>query len=163
MVVADSSVIIHLARINRLDLLREFFKQIKITPDVYDEVKEGAGASEIENACKSWILLRKPKSHEAGNISMLEGIEKADASIILLAKEDDDILISNDYALIMVAKSKGIECWWLTTFLLRCLGKKILTKKEAKQALFNLTAAGMRLNVAVYTAILKEIDDMQIR
>lgn len=161
MAIVDSSVLIHLSRINKLFLLQKFFKKATITQDIYDEVKTGIGASEIEKACKSWIRIEKPKNlNEINNISKSEDIEKADASIIVLAKEKREILLSNDYALIMVARSKGIECWWLTTFILRCLKKKIITKKEAKQILFELVEAGMRLDNAVYAVILREIENL---
>ena len=161
MAVIDSSVLILLSRINKLALLKKYFKQIMVSQDIYDEVKIGVGASEIEKACKHWIRIDKPKDfNKIDNISKSEDIEKADASIIVLAKEKQEILISNDYALIMVARSKGIECWWLTTFLLRCLKRKIITKKEAKQMLFDLVEVGMRLDNAVYAAILNEIENM---
>jgi len=75
------------------------------------------------------------------------------------AKEKRDILITNDRALIKVARSKGIECWWLTTFLLRCLEKKIVTKKETKQILFDLVNAGMRLRNDIFVAIFNEIEN----
>ena len=160
MAVVDSSVLIHLGRINKLYLLKEYFKKIIITPDIYDEIKSGIGASEIEKACESWIRIDEPKNlDEINSISKLENIEKADASIIVLAEEKKEILLSNDYALIIVAKSKSIECWWLTTFLLRCLKKKIIAKEEAKQILFELIEAGMRLGNDVYAAILREIDN----
>ncbi|MBS3097141.1 hypothetical protein J4480_06940 [Candidatus Woesearchaeota archaeon] len=161
MAVVDSSVLILLSRINKLALLKKYFKKITITQDIYDEVKVGIGSSEIERACKSWIKINEPKNlTEINNIGKSEGIEKADASIIVLAEEKKDVLVSNDYALIMVARSKGIECWWLTTFLLKCLKKKVLSKKETKQILFDLIGAGMRLDNVVYTAILKEIDNI---
>ena len=162
MAVVDSSVLIHLSRIGKLSLLKRFFKKINITNNVYEEIKIGiTGFSEFEEACKDWISLSKPKDfQEIDNISKLERIEKADASIILLAKERQDILLSNDFALIMVARSKGIECWWLTTFLLRCIEKKIITKNEAKQILFDLVQAGMRLSNDVYATILKEMEEM---
>ena len=161
MVIVDSSILIHLSRIGKLSLLKKFFEKIKITKYIYEEVKVGKrGSSEIEKACKEWIILSKQrKFEEINDISRLEGIEKADASIILLAKEEKDILLSNDYALIIVARSKGIECWWLVTFLLRCLDKELITKEEAKQILFDLIEAGMRLHNAVFTAILKEIEN----
>ena len=157
MVVVDSFVLIHLCRIGKLSLLKKFFKKIGITQEVYGEVKGGIGFSEIEKACKNWIFISRPVSDNADNTGKLEGIEKADASIILLAKETNDTLLSNDYALIMVARSKGVKCWWLTTFLLGCLEKKIITKKEAEQILFELIESGMRLDNAVYAAILKQI------
>ena len=161
MAVADSSVLIHLSRINKLSLLKKYFNKVIITQDIYDEIKVGTGASEIEKACKSWITVEKPKNSDGiNNLSKLEGIEKADSSIIVLAEEKKEILLSNDYDLIMIAKSKGIECWWLTTFILRCLKKKIITKKEAKQILLDLIDSGMRLSNEVYAAILREIDNL---
>ena len=161
MAVVDSSVLIHLSRINKLSLLNTYFGKILTTQDIYDEVKSGIGASEIEKASKIWIAIENPKnSDEINNISKLEDIEKADSSLIVLAEEKKEILLSNDYALILVARSKGIECWWLTTFILRCLKKKIITKKEAKQILLELIDSGMRLSNEVYSAILKEIDNL---
>ena len=158
MAVVDSSVLIHLGRIGKLHLLNKFFGKIKVSMEVYVEVKEGTGASEIEEASKSWISIQASSSVQAGQFAMQEGIGKADASVIFLAIEKRDILLSNDYALIAVARSKGVECWWPTTFLIRCLEKKLLTKKEAKQILLELVESGMRLNNAVYSAILNEID-----
>jgi predicted nucleic acid-binding protein len=160
MIVADSSVLIHLSRIGKLDLLREYFKKILITPAVYDEIKEGVGASEITKACNEWITVVEPTTKDIERIANAEGIEKADASVIMLAKEQGKILISNDYALIAVAKSKGVDCWWLTTLLLNCIKQKILSKKEAKKPLLDLVKTGMHLNNAVYAAILNEIDQL---
>lgn len=162
MAVVDSSILIPLSRIGQLFLLKKFFKKVKITQDVYEEIMAGnIGVSEIERACKNWIhIIETENFDEITNISELEGIEKADASIILLAKEKRDILLSNDFAIIIIARSKGIECWWLTTFLLHCLKRKIITKKETKQILFDLVQAGMRLSNDVYAAILKEIEDL---
>ena len=121
MAVVDSSVLIHFARIGTVHLLNKFFGKIHITHEVYAEVKEGTGASEIEEACKSWIHRQAQSSVQASQFAIQEGIGKADASVILLAMEKRDLLLSNDYALLAVARAKGVECWWPTTFLLRCL------------------------------------------
>ena len=161
MALVDSSVLIHLSRINKLSLLKAYFGKIIITQDIYDEIKTGIGASEIEKACKSWIAIENPKnSEEIDNTSKLEDIKKADSSLIVLAEEKKEILLSNDYTLIIIARSRGIECWWPTTFILRCLDKKIITKKEAKQILLDLIDSGMRLSNEVYSAILREIENL---
>ncbi len=160
MVVVDSSVLIHLSRINKLSLLNKFFKKIKITADVYGEIKVGIGASEIEKARKSWISIHDVSSDEADKLAELESIEKADASLIILSVGEKDVLLSNDYYLMLAAKSKGVECWWLTTFLLHCIEKKVVLKSEAKQVLYELVESGMRLSNEVYAAILKEIENM---
>ncbi|MDI6916594.1 MAG: hypothetical protein QMC80_02210 [Thermoplasmatales archaeon] len=163
MVVVDSSVLIPLSRIGRLNLLRKIFKEIKVTEEIYKEVvkeSEGrSGTSEIEKACKDWIEVCKIKSRvDIQKIAKSEGIEKADVSIVLLAKETKDILLSNDKSLIVVGKSKGVICWWLTTFILNLVKKRLVTKKDTKQVSFELVEAGMRLRVEVYAALLKEID-----
>ncbi len=163
MVVVDSSVLIPLSRIGKLNLLRKIFKEIKVTEEIYKEVvkesKGRSGTSEIEEACKDWIKVCKIKSRvNIQKIAKSEGIEKADVSTVLLAKETNDILLSNDKTLIIVGKSKCIICWWLTTFILNLVKKRQITKKDAKQTLFELVEAGMRLRVEVYAAMLKEID-----
>lgn len=158
MTVLDSSALIHLYRIGKLNLIQKLFKKALITPDIYEEVKEGTGASEIRKACNGWISVAEPKSKDAEIISKAEDIEKADASAILLAMENETLLLSNDYALIMSARAKGVNCWWLTTFILKCIKQNVISKEEAKQTLLELVKTGMRLDNAVYASILNEID-----
>lgn len=162
--IVDSSVLIHLSRIGKLDFLKEF-GEIKITEDVYRETVEEAkgreGVSSIGEACSSWIsVIKMADEKKIRKLAEQEGIENADASLILLAEEKKEILLSNDYYLIRAARSRGIECWWLTTLLLRAVKGKKIKKEEAKQMLLNLVESGMRLSIEVYTAILKRIDEI---
>ncbi len=163
MAVVDSNILILMGRIGRLPLLG-YLRDIIITPEIYEEVVKEAegkpGVSEIEKACNDWITITKVKSKGIGKISKLEGIERADLSIILLAKESNDLLLTNDRALIQVARSKGIECYWLTTFLLKLVKERKIEKEDAKNILFDLIANGMRLKIEVYAAILREIDEV---
>ncbi len=165
MAVVDSSVLIHLVRIGRLNLLKDFFKEVCITKEIFEEVvkteETKVGASQINNAVGNWIKILAPRQKSSiTQIVELEKIEFADASIILLAKERKDILLSNDYFLIKVANSIDIECWWLTIFILNCARKKIIKKEEAKQILYNLVLNKMHITVDVYAAILREIDNL---
>ncbi|MBU1120370.1 MAG: hypothetical protein ABIE23_03935 [archaeon] len=166
MVFVDSSVLIHLSRIGKLNLLKEYFKEIKITEDVFEEtvVKSGevAGKIEIKRGCDKWIKIEKPKN--AGRVRELSRnnlISKADASLIESARERKEILLTNDYLLIKVARSFGVECWWLTTFIIKCREKNVLTKSETKKIVIDLIESGMRLNIEVYTRIEKIIDEMK--
>ncbi len=159
MVAVDSSAIMPLLRIGKLFLLEKYFKKIKITKEVYNELISGViGVSEIEEGCKTWINVSESLK-EVDKLSELENVSYADASIILLAQKEKDILISGDYMLINVAKSKNIECIWLTAFIIKCVEKKILNKVEAKGTLMDLINAGMRLNNQVYSLILMKIDE----
>src|SRR3989344_6522089 len=133
MVVVDSSVLIPLIRIGRLQLLERYFSNIIITKEIEGEIESGKiGFNEIKKALTKWINIESPKSDDARQLSGSESISVADASIILLAEKNKDILLSNDYRLSIVAKGKGIEFWWLTFFILQCLKKGIVKKEEAK-------------------------------
>ena len=65
LVISDSSTLIHLANIGRLDLLRQFFGEIVVPPAVWLEtVDQGAGrsgAKDIQIAGSSgWIMIESP-------------------------------------------------------------------------------------------------------
>lgn len=163
--IIDSSVLIHLSRIGRLSLLNDFFKKVIISDEVYREtVKEATnqiGVSTIEQACGKWIIIQKFKNKKAINkLVDLECIAPADASLILLAEELNDSLLSNDYALIKIARARGLDCWWLTTFILKIIAKGIVNKSEGKQILLELIESGLRLSPQVYAVILNRIDEM---
>jgi len=63
MIVSNSTPLIALSRINKLELLKEYFTEIYILEEVYREVVERggnlAGAREVRNA--AWIKTRKAK------------------------------------------------------------------------------------------------------
>ncbi len=165
MAIVDSSVIIHLSRIGKLALLKDFFGNIKITDDVFSELlgheQEYVGKAEIRAAIGKWIKVVGLK-RKNGISSLLESadIDGADASLILLAEQEKGILVTNDYLLVKVAATRNVECMWLTTFLLRAIEKKVISKKEGLQMLFDLVQAGMRLSIEVYAAIEKRIEQL---
>ena len=140
MAIIDSSVIIHLARIGRLELLKLFFGKIIITQEVYGELLQGTeGLAKIQEALSTWIAIQEVKDKEkVKGIETLEQIGHADASLIVLAEAENDTLISNDASLIRAARTRNVACWWLTTFLLHCAAKKLVSRKEAKTILFLL-------------------------
>ncbi|MBI2138227.1 hypothetical protein HYU13_01435 [Candidatus Woesearchaeota archaeon] len=157
MAIIDSSVIIHLARVGKLEFLKLFFGKITITLEVRDELLQGTdGLAKIQEALSSWIIAREVKNSEKViSIEKLEQIERADASLLLLAEMEKDMLISNDASLIRAARTRNIECWWLTTFLLHYAAKRIVARNEAKRILFLLVGSGMHLRNDVYAAMLQ--------
>jgi len=159
MVVVDSSVLIPLLRIGKINLLKFYYDKVLIPKEIYEEIVAGkTGFSIFEEACKDWIAVSSRLFSNAGEIAKKEGIALADAVLLLLAEEKKAPLISNDAALMLIARSRGIRCIWLTTFLLNCLKKKIITKKDAKSILLQLVEASMHLTNDVYSALLEIID-----
>lgn len=47
----------------------------------------------------------------ADGVATMEGIAVADASVILLAEANEEVLLANDRGLVEVARSHGVKCW----------------------------------------------------
>jgi predicted nucleic acid-binding protein len=84
----------------------------------------------------------------------------ADASVILLAEDDEEILLANDKGLIEVARSHGVECWWVTTLLLSCTKNGDLTADEATDLLYDLVDKGMNLHPKVYSQVQRKLREL---
>jgi predicted nucleic acid-binding protein len=88
-VVCDSSTWIHLARINRLSLLKDSYTKIIAVPAVWEEVvDEGLGrpgSSELRNARESsWIEVIAPKNGPLVKLLQRE-LHKGESETIALA------------------------------------------------------------------------------
>ena len=87
-VVANSSVLIHLSRIGRLDVLRKIFGEIQVPEAVYREcVVEGQnrpGAREIASA--EWIRVEKLSDITLKKAFMLS-LDEGEAEVVALAIE----------------------------------------------------------------------------
>lgn len=162
MPIIDTSCLIYLIKINKLYLLKSLFSKVYIIEEVLAEMESGVeGITELKEQLNKWIFIEKQGNRRAIlKLSKEESIEYTDASLILLAKQKKNILVSNDSTLIRVAKIKGIKCWWLTTCILEALKRKIIRKKEAKEILLSLIKNGMYLDNKVYAILLNEIDKL---
>lgn len=157
MVVVDSSALIPLARVGRLDLITGTFGDIQTTEDVRKEVLTGGqrGTASLSSFLESATV--HGTHPEAEEVTSMEGIAVADASVILVADETEAILLANDKGLIAVAKSHGIECWWVTTLLLKSVKSGTTTSMEATDILYELVDEGMNLHPKVYSKVQKQL------
>ena len=87
-VVCDSTILIGLAKIGRLDLLREVFSKISVPEEVFHEVVEkGAGktgSKSIKDA--RWIEIIPIKDRTQVDLLMIS-LEKGEAEVLTLAKQ----------------------------------------------------------------------------
>lgn len=165
MVVVDSSVLIPLSKIGRLELIKRNFDEIITTEDDFNEVvvegKGKKGTSNIKESFENWISVKKVDTDKAKDMAEMEGIAVADASLLLLVEkvQDEPILLTNDKALILVARSRNIEYYWLTTLILKSVKEEVVSGEEGKKILDDLIDVGMNLETRVYSKIIKKIDD----
>jgi predicted nucleic acid-binding protein len=160
MVVVDSSALIPLAWVGRLDLISTVFDDIRTTVDVRTEVlTEGKrGTAALDTFLEDVDIHETPASAE--EVASMEGIAVADASVILLAETDKEILLANDKGLIEVARTHGVECWWVTTLLLSCAKHGDLTADEATDVLYDLVDEGMNLHPKIYAQVQKKLEEL---
>jgi predicted nucleic acid-binding protein len=160
MVVVDSSALIPLAWVGRLDLISATFDEIRTTEAVRAEVlTEGKRGTAALDQFLADVSVHEPPG-AADEVASMEGIAVADASVILLAEDDEEILLANDRGLIEVARSHGVECWWVTTLLLRCTKTGALTAEEATDVLYDLVGEGMNLHPKVYARVQKKLREL---
>jgi predicted nucleic acid-binding protein len=160
MVVVDSSALIPLAWIGRLDLIPTTFDEVRTTEEVRAEVlAEGKRGTAVLEEFLSDVAIHDTPAR-ADDVASMEGIAVADASVILLAEDDEAILLANDRGLIEVARSHGVECWWVTTLLLSCTKNGDLTPDEATDLLYDLVGEGMNLHPKVYAQVHEKLREL---
>lgn len=160
MVVVDSSALIPLAWVGRLDLISATFDEIRTTERVRDEVLiEGKrGTASLKSFLDAVPVCKTPP--EAEEVAALEGVAVADASVILLADDGEEVLLANDKGLIEVARTHGVECWWVTTLILKCTKEGVLTATEANDVLYDLVDSGMNLHPKVYSQVQQKVREL---
>jgi len=160
MVVADSSALIPLARVGQLGLISTVFDEVRTTEDVREEVlAEGKrGTASLASLLDDVSVCEIPS--DAEDVASLEGIAVADASVILLAEDGEEVLLANDKGLIEVARTHGVDCWWVTTLLLKCAKDEVLTATEATDVLYDLVDAGMNLSPKVYSQVQQKLEEL---
>ena len=119
-VVSNSSPLIVLSKINEVELLRHYFKDIFIPRAVHKEVVakgKGKPGSEIKNF--EWIKVKEIDNKEAVK-SLQVYIGKGEAESIILAKElKADFIIMDDYIAREIAKTLGLEVIGAVAMLVR--------------------------------------------
>mgnify|MGYP002761612437 CR=1 FL=1 len=160
MVVADSSGLIPLAWVGRLDLVSETFDELRTTEEVRAEVLVDGmrGTAALKEFLTDVIVHDTPA--RAGAVASMEGLAVADASVILLAEAEDALILANDKGLIEAARSHDVECWWVTTLLLDAAAEGDLSADEAADVLYELVNAGMNLHLTVYSQVQRKLREL---
>ena len=155
-VVSDSGPLIHLAQINKLQILQKLFGTILVTPSVKAEVvdegihRKCPDAKVIDEAFKDgWIIVETLPANilkQAGNLADGEGISPADAQVILLSEKKKALLLSDDTALLRIAEMYGLKTWDTWNLLLEAQSSNLMTQTELETAVNELGKKKFRLN-----------------
>ena len=152
--VLDSSSLISLARVGRLDTLRRIAGTVHIPEAVYEEVvqtgQERPGSVEVAQA--HWIA-RHQVEDEAAVARLRARVGRGEAEAIVLARElKADVLILDDATARRVAEAEGRSVLGLLGLLLH--GKANGSVESVGPILDEMIGAGFFIDDSLYRSIL---------
>ena len=164
-IISNSSPLMYLAKIKRLDLLKRLFKEIIIPEEVYNEVvvkgkqEKFTDAFFIENALKDgWIKIKKVKKRKFERL--LSEIDIGESAVINLAKETNaDLILIDDASARTIAESIGLNVKGTLYVILLAFKNKIINKKEAKSLVDELVFSEFRISSDIYAEIINKINE----
>jgi predicted nucleic acid-binding protein len=152
-VVSNSTILIGLARINKLDLLKKLFSKVYIPDAVFNELTqvEKADASEIKKA--SYLIQKTPK--DTKEVSLLLGnLDRSEAEVLALSKElNADLVLIDEEKARKVVVLAGFEVMGLMGVLLT--GKRKGLLKSIKPLIEELKKKKFRVAEEIIADILK--------
>lgn len=155
-VVLDSSALITLARVGRLELLHQIAALVYIPAAVFDEVvQRGTGRpGSVEVAEAAWIHRR-----DVSDVSSVERlgarIGRGEAEAIVLARElAADVLVIDDAVARRFAEAEGHRVVGLPGLLIYAKQEGLISK--VKVVLDDMRAAGFFLDEPRYQSLLRQ-------
>jgi predicted nucleic acid-binding protein len=154
MIVSNSTVLIYLAKIGKLNLLKELFGDVLIPAEVFNEVviqgkeHQHPDGFIVESVVKEgWIHIKDIKAF--GELEDF-GIDPGEAQAISLAKSlGIPVLLDQTHAR-NAAKALGLKPRGTIFVLLAALRKKLFTSEDYQDSLEDLVKAGFRMSDEVY-------------
>ncbi len=148
-VVSNSSPLIALARIGRLDLLAEFYQRILLPPEVHHEVTVAGlgllGAEEVRKA--AWIELASQESPADPSLEhACESLGAGECGAILLAKSlRADLILLDEWKARRVARDAGLAVMGCLGILEAGARKRLVP--DLRQAYIDLLRQGIRFDI----------------
>jgi len=166
--VSDSTPLIYLAKIGRLDLIRDVFQEIYIPEAVYDEVVTRGkalnipDASIVENAVGTWIIEERIEPETDAVLRFLDTNARLGAgekeALKLCRQLDATHLIADDREARRVARILNITPIGTCGIAVQAFRQGAISKREALRTIDDLVKAGFRISPTVYRRILDELE-----
>ena len=107
-VVSDTSPILNLARIGRLELLASLYRQVLIPPAVHAELMASNLTPAMDLACNSWLTIAVPKDEQRVQ-DLRDELDPGEAEAIVLALERKaDLLLVDERRGRRIAAALGL-------------------------------------------------------
>lgn len=156
-IVSNTTPIISLASIGKLDLLKELFQEITIPESVYHEIKakEGYGYREVDSDYIKVYPIQGVKYRDL----LLNQLDLGEAETIILATEiNADYVIIDDSIGYRIAKNSGLNVIRTLSILLKAKDSGVI--KEVRPLLDEMISKGRWYSQKVYENFLKRCGEL---
>ena len=155
-IVSDSTILIGLAKVDRLDLLREAFYEIYVPEEVFKEVTDRGidkpGAQDIRKS--AWIKVRTVKDRTQVNL-LMASLDKGEAEVLALSKEmEAELVLLDEEKARKSAVIAGFNVVGLLGILV--LAKKLELLDEIKPLIEELGRKKFRISDVIIAEALKQ-------
>lgn len=156
-VFVDSSTLVALARIGKLDMLRTVFKEIFITTAIRQEImkEKSPDVEAFKEAINKWILVIDYKGKPAELKKY--GLDSGEASLFLAVKPHDRLILDEANAR-RFAEAKGLKFTGLIGLIVAAARTRKLTGEEALEIITKLAAGDFRVSTELYLWAREEIE-----
>jgi len=164
-IISDSSPLIYLAKLNKLDLIKDIYKKILIPREVYQEIVMGDDSNKeeivlIESLIESkFIQIKEVKKIKKEIKSLHKGELKA---INLCFNEKIKDILIDDKEAYGLCKLFNLNPIRTTALLLECVKRKLIKKEEYKELLIQLSEEGYFLTLNVFEYLMGTVENMKI-
>ena len=149
-VISDTTPIISLIKINRLDLLQKLFGEILIPEAVYKELTTNIAFKNEADIVKNSDFLKTSAVQNRKALEVLQvasGLDDGESEAIILADElNSDVLIIDERKGRKVAQKLGIKITGTVGVLLQAHNENMITADEIKNYLEQLKNSNIRLS-----------------
>lgn len=137
--VSDANVLIHLAKLDQLELLKELFSNILISDIIYSEsVTLGKLSNKKDSFIledyiqKGLIIVKEVPTEEIKTIMNKYNIHDGESSVIALAKKNDiNYCLTNEIKVRKAIKSEGFKVVGTLGIILRAFNSGKISKKDS--------------------------------
>lgn len=149
-IVSDTTPIISLIKINRLDLLEKLFDEIFIPDAVYRELTTNITFADEGKIVRKFNFLKQISVQNKQSIQILQsvtGLDDGESEAIVLANEQkSDLLIIDERKGRKVAQKLGIAITGTMGILIQANAEGMISKDEVKSYLEVLKESNIRLS-----------------
>ena len=152
-VVSNTSPLIFLSKIEKLDLIKKLYKKVNISEEVFKEINSKK-SEEVNYFNKSKIY----KIHKLKNIKKFNLGEGEEATITLALKLKADLVLLDDQKARFIVDNLNIKYIGTIGILLLSLKKELIKHDEFKNLINKLMDSGYRIDINIYTKITEEAE-----